>query len=443
MTGSSCRGCCRPRVVPEGQPALKADFELIDTWKLLDNLRRSLLAPALLLMLVAGWLFLPGSAAVWTVAAVAALAVPPLTGALTPVARGPSRMAWRQAASSLRAGAVRWLLGIAFLAFEAVQMLTAVFTSLVRVIVTRRRLLEWLTAARSAQSADLSRWRTWRFMSGGVLLAAAIAILVLVLRPTSLWAALPLLLGWILAPEIVLRISEPVRRPTPPLTAAQNMALRSLARRTWLFFEDFVGPDDHWLPPDHYQETPLGKVAPYTSPTNIGLLLLSTLAAYDLGYIGTVNFVSRLRATFDSLDRLERYRGHFLNWYDTRSLAPLLPRYVSTVDSGNLAACLRILLQGCERLRTAPVLRWSRWEGMADTFGLLDDFVRDLETAQNIPGAGELRTLLSGITRGRASREGRAGVLAADPRLRRWRGLAAPGDPAHAPHRRKRDGPRH
>ena len=404
-----------PRALrPSGQPEVKADFGLIDTWKLLDNLRRSLLPPALLLMLVVGWLLLPGAAWVWTMAALTALAAPALIDSLTPLARGHSWAAWRQSARSLRDGLRRWLLAIAFLPFEAVQMLDAVATSLVRVMITRRRLLEWLTAARSAQreAAVGSRGRTWRFMLSAVLLAVAIGILVLWFRPGSLLVALPLLLGWALAPEIALRISEPVRRAPAPITPAQNIALRSLARRTWLFFEDFVGPDDHWLPPDHYQETPLGKVAPYTSPTDIGLLLLSTLAAYDLGYIGTINLVSRLGATFESLERLERFRGHFLNWYDTRSLTPLLPRYVSTVDSGNLAACLRILGQACQQLRNAPVLRWARWEGMADTFGLLDDFMSDLETAQNIPAAGELRVL---------AREFRDRVRAVKPDPAAWR----------------------
>ena len=134
-------------------------------------------------------------------------------------------------------------------------------------------------------------------------------------------------------------------------------------------------------------------MAPYTSPTNIGLLLLSTLAAYDLGYIGVTILVSRLRSTFESLERLERFRGHFLNWYDTRTLEPLLQRYVSTVDSGNFAACLRILGQACQRIPSTPVLRWQRWEGVADTFALLDEFMYDLETAKNIPAAGELRVL--------------------------------------------------
>ena len=205
--------------------------------------------------------------------------------------------------------------------------------------------------------------------------------------------ALPLLVAWALAPEVAHRIGQPLRHMPRPLTAEQNAALRSLARRTWLFFEDFVGPNDHWLPPDHFQEMPHDRVASYTSPTNIGLLLLSTLAAYDLGYIGIAALVSRLRSTFESLESLERYRGHFLNWYDTRTLEPLLPRYVSTVDSGNLAACLRILGQACGHIPSTPVLRWQRWEGVADTFALLDDFVRDLETAKNIPAAGELRVL--------------------------------------------------
>ena len=172
----------------------------------------------------------------------------------------------------------------------------------------------------------------------------------LVLQPGRLLVALPLLLAWALAPEIAHRIGQPLRHTPKPLTAEQNAALRSLARRTWLFFEDFVGPNEHWLPPDHFQETPHGRVAPYTSPTNIGLLLLSTVAAYDLGYIGIPILVSRLRSTFESLERLERLRGHFLNWYDTRTLEPMLPGYVSTVDSGNLAACLRILGQACQQI---------------------------------------------------------------------------------------------
>ena len=274
-------------------------------------------------------------------------------------------------------------------------MLGAVATSLARVLITHQNLLEWVTAAKTARREGKagSRRRTWAQMASAPLLALTCALLLAVVQPGRLPLALPLLLAWALAPEIAYRIGQPLRHTPQPLTAEQNAALRSLARRTWLFFEDFVGPDEHWLPPDHFQETPHGRVASYTSPTNIGLLLLSTLAAYDLGYIGIPILVSRLRSTFESLERLERLRGHFLNWYDTRTLEPMLPRYVSTVDSGNLAACLRILGQACQQIPSTPVLRWQSWEGVADTFAMLDDFIRDLETAQNIPAAGELRVL--------------------------------------------------
>ncbi|HSN75821.1 MAG TPA: cellobiose phosphorylase, partial [Anaerolineae bacterium] len=385
----------RPAELAAGHQQITAGFGVIDTWKLLDNLRRSLLPPALLLLIIAGWLILPGAAWVWTGAALLALAIPALTGALTPLVTGPIGTSWRHSARSLGEGGQRWVLAVVFLPFEAAQMLGAVATSLARVLITRRNLLEWVTAAKSARSEGKagSRRRTWAQMASAPLFAVTCALLLAVLQPGRLPLALPLLLAWALAPEIAHRIGQPLRHQPKPLTAEQNAALRRLARRTWLFFEDFVGPEDHWLPPDHFQESPRGIVAPYTSPTNIGLLLLSTLAAYDLGYMGVTILVSRLRSTFESLERLERFRGHFLNWYDTRTLEPLLQRYVSTVDSGNFAACLRILGQACQRIPSTPVLRWQRWEGVADTFALLDEFMYDLETAKNIPAAGELRVL--------------------------------------------------
>jgi cyclic beta-1,2-glucan synthetase len=377
------------------RPQITAGFGVIDNWKLLDNLRRSLLPPALLLLLIAGWLGLPGAAWVWTAVALLALAIPALIGTVTPLATGRAGMRWQQSRRSLKEGGLRWLLAVVFLPFEAAQMLGAIATTLDRLLITHRHLLEWMTAAKAAQrdSKGGRRWPTWKEMLSAPLTALMLALLLLSLQPGHFLLALPLLLAWALSPEIAYRISQPIRYNPTPLTAEQVVALRSLARRTWLFFEDFVGPNDHWLPPDHYQESPRGTVATYTSPTNIGLLLLSTLAAYDLGYIGITSLVSRLRSTFESLERLERFRGHLLNWYDTRTLEPMLPRYVSTVDSGNFAACLRILGQACQQIPSTPMPRWQRWEGVADTFALLDDFARDLETAKNILAAGELRAL--------------------------------------------------
>jgi hypothetical protein len=129
--------------------------------------------------------------------------------------------------------------------------------------------------------------------------------------------------------------------------ADDRVLLRRIARRTWRYFEAFVGPDDQWLPPDNFQEQPRGDVAHRTSPTNIGMMFLSSLAACDLGYVGLDDLASRLTNSFDTLARIDRYRGHLLNWYDTRTLEPLSPRYVSTVDSGNLAVSLLALKEGC------------------------------------------------------------------------------------------------
>ena len=130
--------------------------------------------------------------------------------------------------------------------------------------------------------------------------------------------------------------------------------LRRTARKTWRYFDTFVTETDAWLVPDNYQDDDTPKLARRTSPTNIAMSLLSTLAAHDLGYVSTDALIRRLDATLGSLEGLERYRGHFLNWYDTASLAPLHPRYVSTVDSGNLAGSLIALAQGLLADRRAP-----------------------------------------------------------------------------------------
>ena len=162
--------------------------------------------------------------------------------------------------------------------------------------------------------------------------------------------AYPVLLLWILSPFMAWWINRPIVEHIHPLNADQINLLRQVTRRTWGFFERFVGPEDHWLPPDHYQESPIGTIAHRTSPTNIGLLLTSTLAAYDLGYLDQLGLATRLTTTIETLEQLERYRGHFLNWYDTLTLKPLNPSYISTVDSGNLAASLIITAQACRRM---------------------------------------------------------------------------------------------
>ena len=370
-----------PQVPLEGGGTIPNDLSALDRWKILDNLRRSLLAPSVLTLLVAGWLWLPGPSLAWTALAVLTPGVAVLSGmALRFRLQRPAapsldslRPLWMDLA--------RWLLALVFLPFEALLALNAFGITLIRLAFTRRGLLQWIPAASIARffGKRVPRAATWRRMVSAMIIAPAIGLLAALLRPSSLALAAPLLLAWLVSPQIALWISRPTRYRRPLLTPDQQRQLHGIARRTWLFYERFVGPEDHWLPPDHFQESPRGQAAHHTSPTNIGFLLLSCLAASDLGYLGLLGLALRLNSTLDTLDTLECYRGHFLNWYDTHTLTPLPPAYVSTVDSGNLAGCLIALSQACLAMPDLRVFRWQRWQGLLDTLALLGEGLEEAE----------------------------------------------------------------
>ncbi len=365
-----------PRVPSVEKGTIPNDLSIIDRWKILDNLRRSLLSPGLFALFIADWLWLPGPVLAWTLAGILTPAVPVFTAFVTGLLQTVKRRSWRNAFHPLWNGVARWVLALAFIPYETLLTITGIAATLVRMFFTRKHLLRWTTYADTVRL--FAGEVTFKQMLAATLLTAALAVLTARSDPISLIPATPLLVAWLLSPEIAYWISRPTRHAPAPLSVDERLRLRGLARRTWLFFEQFVGPGDHWLPPDHFQESPRGAVTHSTSPTDLGTLLLSTLAAYDLGYIGLQNLASRLDATFGSMDNLERYQGHFLNWFDTRSLEPLTPRYVSTVDSGNLAACLRTLGQGLQEVSHAPVVRWQSWEGFLDTLTLMDDIMEDL-----------------------------------------------------------------
>lgn len=366
-----------PRVPSVQKGTIPNTLSVIARWKILDNLRRSLLAPALLILFIAGWLWLPGSSLAWTVAGLLTVAVPVFTGLAIGLIQSVKGNSWRayRFLHPLQNNLARWILGLALILYEALVTLSGITTTLFRLFITRKHLLQWTSYADTVRV--FAGEVTWQQMVAAMLSSVALGGLILWFNPSHLLIALPLLTAWTLAPEIAYWISRPIRHAPATLSANDHRQLRNLARRTWLFFEQFVGPEDHWLPPDHFQEAPRGMVAHSTSPTDMGMLLLSVLAAYDLGYIGVLDLSARLRDTFEGMEHLEKYHGHFLNWYDTRSLEPLVPRYVSTVDSGNLVACLRTLRQGCQELIHRPVLRWQSWEGLLDTTSLLGEIVND------------------------------------------------------------------
>lgn len=360
----------------------KPIFSLIDRWKVFDNLRRALLAPTLLFIFILGLVFLPELAGFWTALVFVSLGIPLLTGiahSLIEILGGEIPFT---AFRPLGWNFLRWLLAVAFMPYEAYIATDAAFTTLYRLFISHRHLLQWTTAAQTAKVFGLQARRNiaWRKLIAAtaltLILSAAVQFIWNLtqtgLAPALVYAS-PVLLLWLFSPLSVWWIDRPITAHVVPLSDEQISLLRQVTRRTWGFFERFVGPEDHWLPPDHYQESPIGTIAHRTSPTNIGLLLTSTLAAYDMGYLDQLGLATRLSTTMDTLGQLERFRGHFINWYDTLTLQTLHPRYISTVDSGNLAASLIVTAQACETMPDEPVFRWDLWQGYLDTLSNLTE----------------------------------------------------------------------
>jgi cyclic beta-1,2-glucan glucanotransferase len=366
--------------VPTRQGIKRNSFPLISRWKILDNLRRSLVAPMLLVLLVAGWIGLPGTHWFWTATVLAVMAAQLLPLAAQIVV-GPSRtqsfaVFWRNLRSDLAIALAQVVLGVTFLAYHAWDTAHAIVLTLIRLTITKRRLLEWETAAATAARAAgiVGGWALLRFvadMMASPIIAAVVALLVSIVRPAALRSALPFIALWVIAPGVAYWLSKPVGPRKRALSDRERRLLRSVARKTWRYYETFVTEADAWLPPDNFQESPEPCLARRTSPTNIGMTLLSTLAAHDLGYLTTESLIHRLDCTLTTLEGLEHHEGHLLNWYDTATLAPLQPRYVSTVDSGNLAAALIALAQGLLTLAGKPQTRKQLLEGLLDAADLL------------------------------------------------------------------------
>lgn len=334
-------------------------LSLISRWKIFDNLRRSQLAPATLSFFMAAWIFLPGSPALWTVAILAALAFPvyPIVHEVFygPGPREPWRGFLRALIDEAKNALARSAIQLTFMANQAYEMTHATLVTLVRLLFTHRRLLEWETAAASSlRSARLGKGTGLRSFVIGMAASPAISlvgmILVWSLRPQALPVALPFFFLWAAAPLIAYMLSRPMPNTATPLSQKDREFLLDVAQKTWGYFENLMDPEDHGLPPDNFQEAPEAKVAHRTSPTNIGMGLLSTLAAHDLGFIKTKELISRIDKMLSAMEGLERFEGHLFNWYDTRSLAPLEPRYISTVDSGNLAGAIMVLCEGLRAL---------------------------------------------------------------------------------------------
>ena len=344
-------------------------------WKMLDNLRRTLTAPMAVATLVAAWTIGAASAAWWTALVVASVVVPPalpVVAGLIPRRRGISKRSHlRDVGHDVSTAAAQVFLDITFLAHQTWVMVDAIVRTLVRLLITRKHMLEWQTAAqvKADRSHDLGAF--YRQMAGSVVIAAVAGLLVGTIKPDAIWIALPFLVLWLAAPWIARRISVPSAGAEPvELSEGDVRTLRLIARRTWLFFERFVGTNEHGLPPDNFQDDPQPLVAHRTSPTNIGMYLLAIVSARDFGWIGVVDMVERLEATLNTVSRLERFHGHLYNWYDTRTLQRLEPEYVSTVDSGNLAGHLLAVSNACRLMIEQPLMPDAATAGIGDALAL-------------------------------------------------------------------------
>jgi cyclic beta-1,2-glucan synthetase len=367
-------GWLLPRVPDESGADVRNPISVISRWKIFDNLRRSLVEPGTFLLLVFGWLTLGGTASRWTLAAICILFIPACCQFALKVLRAlwaGNVIAAREALTALYTATVNIFFTLTFLAHQTLLSLDAVIRALVRRLVTHRRLLEWETAAETElgqrRPTPIDKYLDWM-----PVLALGLGILVLLVRPRALAAALPILLLWGSSKLVSAWLNRPsVAAPERP-SRNDLVFLRQAAFQTWRYFSEFSTEEHNWLIPDNVQEQP-SAIAGRISPTNLGFLLNARQVACEFGYLTVPEFAEQTLRTLASVSGLRKYRGHLFNWYDTRTLQPLAPLFVSSVDSGNLMASLWTLQQGCrERLRK-PLLQSCLLEGFVDSVRALEE----------------------------------------------------------------------
>ena len=348
----------------------------LSRWKIFDNLRRSLVPASLLFLLLSGWIILH-AAWFWTISVIAMILLPQLVATAGNLLRKPKDIStaqhFRDSLSEATGNFLQTIFTIICLPYEAYYTLDAILRTNWRMIISRKKLLEWNPSHQKPNKRAKTLVAAYSLMWFAPITGIGMLVYITVSSPISLVTGIPVLFLWIAAPGIAwwVSLSKPLSKTV--LKPEQAVFLRKLARKIWGFFEIFVGEEDNWLPPDNFQEHPVERIAHRTSPTNIGLSLLSNLSAWDFGYITTGQLIERTGNTLGTLQKLERFHGHLFNWYDTKTLHPLPPRYISTVDSGNLAGHLITLYNGLRNAAGRKIITRSFFEGLGDTLDLLQD----------------------------------------------------------------------
>lgn len=352
-------------------------LSMLSRWKLLDNLRRSLAAPSLLIALISALLLVPNPL-YWLLFILTLLLLPTAAALILNLFNKDAQVHVFPHIKCVACGLLDRLsrigLYLATLPHHSAYALQAILVTLWRLNVSHKHLHEWASSAETGKPQfSLSKWNLYRVMWANPLAGVLIIALTGRENPQYLAVAVPLGLLWLVAPWLIGWMSKTPDKPVPEINQAQRNFLRRTSRETWSYFSTFVNQQENWLPPDNYQEIPEPKIAHRTSPTNIGLSLLANMTAMDFGYLSQAGLLQRTAKTLDTLDKLEHYRGHLYNWYDTRSLMPLNPRYISSVDSGNLAGHLLILGTGIAQLRNQPIIDINQFlTGLEDTLLLAE-----------------------------------------------------------------------
>ncbi len=374
----------------------KNQLSLLSKWKMFDNLRRSLTYPAMALILLLCML-LQKSSRGWLVLSLLALCSPVISYFVHLLLVGDYRVYVTKRSATILTGFKAILLQICllltFAPYQAYLMADAIVKTLTRVLVTRENLLEWITAAdmELALKNDLPGY--YRRMWFAPLYGAAGLAAVLLFHRSYLPLYIIVLILWLLSPWLAFFISKPAETDIERLPEEKSRELRLLSRKTWCYFDEFAGKEENYLPADNYQEEPYKGAAHRTSPTNIGLLLVSQLAARDMGYINTIELMKRVKNTVDTIDKMQKWNGHLYNWYNTTNLEVLRPKFVSTVDSGNFAGYLMVLEEGLRQYGQKAIYDFSNLEAFLDLLELCN---REIDESKPYFDVELLKKLVAG-----------------------------------------------
>src|SRR5258706_63614 len=367
-----------PRVPDFFGKMARNPLSIISRWKILDNLRRSLTEMAMFVMLLSGWLFFPKHALYWTLVTLALLALPTDTHFALTIARARGALLtsafWKNLAADFGVSQANLFMRVACLCHQSLITVDAVVRSIVRMTVTHERLLEWETSA-EAEERNQKKSPVEIYLEITPWLSVFVGLFLAVDRPESFMVALPLLVLWGVSKPIVEWLRLPSNIGLKRMDAKDEALLRRSALRTWRLFREFSTPEENWLIPDIVQE-PASLIVHRVSTTNLGLLLNSRLAAMDMGFLTLPEFVADTEKTFEAVDRMPKLNGQLYNWYDTRTLEAVTPRFISSVDNGNLVCCLWTLKQGCLGAVNEPIFSTQLWKSVANHLDTLEDLLR-------------------------------------------------------------------